>query len=283
MRTTQNPARFSHFLSGSLLTVALSLVPIASSQGQTLVSETFDTGVTFTGWNFTGGNIVNPPTFGQAVNNSSTTNQFFTTSFASTALKVDDTITATFQYNPNSTNINTVRVGLFSGTAASANGWAQFDNATAPSSTWSGYIGNLAVGSGTASLASLKGTSGNHPFFGAQTASNSVTQSFSTGTLRAASLTLARTNTGTVVTLREGANFGSLAPVVSYNDTTSAITSFNIFSLFFTTNADSGNGDMRYDTVTVTAIPEPSTAAALIGLTLGVVLLRIHRKRTLRA
>lgn len=281
MKTSQTPNCFSHFLSGSLLTVALSLVPIASSQGQTLVSETFDTGVTFTGWNFTGGTIANPPLFGDARNNSSTFNQFFTTSFASTALKVDDTITATFQYNPFSANIRSVRVGLFSGTAASSNGWAQFDNATAPSSTWTGYIGNLAVGSGTDSLASLKGTSGSHPFFGTQTASNSVTQSFSTGSFRAASITLARSDTAILVTLREGANFDSLATVVSYNDTTSAITSFNIFSLFFTTNGT--NGDMRYDTVTVTAIPEPSTAAVLIGLTLGVVLLRIHRKRTLRA
>jgi hypothetical protein len=245
------------------------------AQAQTLVSETFDAGVTFTGWNWTGGTIVNPPGVeGQARNNNSTFNQFFTTSFASTTLQVGDTITATFQYNPFSDNINSVRVGLFSGTAASANGWAQFDNTTAPSSTWTGYIGNLAIGSGN-SIASLRGTSGVHPFFEAPTGSASEAEFFGTGTFRAASLTLARpTSSAIVVTLSEGANFDSLASVVSYSDTTSAITSFNIFSLYFTTG-NALNGDMRYDNVTVSAIPEPSTWALLaVSLTALVVFRR---------
>jgi len=105
-------------------------------QAQILVSETFDAGVTFTDWYWTGGNMINPPgDEGQARNNNSTFNQFFTTSFAPTSLAVGDTMTATFQYNPFSANINSVRFGLFSGTAATANGWAQFNDATAPSST----------------------------------------------------------------------------------------------------------------------------------------------------
>jgi hypothetical protein len=109
-----------------------------------------------------------------------------------------------------------------------------------------------------------------HPFFGAPTASDSVAQSFgtySTQTFRVASLTLERSISGIAVTLSEGANLGSLATVVSYNDTTSAITNFNIFSLYFTTTSE--NGDMRYDNVNVAlvAVPEPSTAAALIGVT----------------
>lgn len=262
------PRSFTQLLSRSLLVGALSLFTVATTQASTtLVSETFDTGVTFTGW-YSTGTITNPPQFGDARNNNSTTNQFFTTSFESTALEVGDSITATFQYNPFSENINTVRVGLFSGTAASENGWAQFDNATAPSSTWTGYIGNLAIGASGDSIASLRGTSGAHPFFGAPTGSSSVAQSFgtyNTQTFRVASLTLERSVSGTTVTLSEGANLGSLATVVSYEDTTSAITNFNIFSLYFTTTG--GNGDIRYDNVTVTAVPEPSTAAALIGVT----------------
>jgi hypothetical protein len=262
-------------LSKTLLAVALLLAPLAAIQGQTLVSNTFNTGVTFTGWNWTGGTIVNPPLFNDARNNNSTTNQFFTTSFTPTSLQVGDSITATFEYNPFSANISTVRVGLFSGTAASANGWAQFNNGTAPSSTWTGYIGNLAIGSGN-SLASLKGTSGTHPFFGTQTGSASEAEFFGTGTFRAASLTLARpTSAAIAVTLSEGANLASLATVVTYTDITSAITNFNVFSLYFTTT--SGNGDMRYDNITVTAIPEPSTLA-FIGLGLGALALLRRRQ-----
>jgi hypothetical protein len=239
-------------ISRSLIIGAFSLFSFATAQATTtLVSETFDTGVKFTGWHWTG-NIVNPPEFNNARNNNSTSNQIFTTSFPSTELDVGDTLTATFEYKPYSLNINTVRVGFFSGTAASANGWAQFDNNNAPSSTWAGYIGNLAIGSGF-SVASLRGSSGVHPFFTSPTGSNSVEQSFGAGTFRAASLTLKRTGSGIVVTLSEGADLGSLAKVISYTDTTSAITHFNIFSLFFTTI--DGNGDMRYDNVTVTAMP----------------------------
>jgi hypothetical protein len=250
-------------------------------QAQILVSETFDAGVTISGWNWTGGSIVNPPGVeGQARNNSSTFNQFFTTSFAPTSLAVGDIMTATFQYNPFSENINSVRFGLFSGTAATANDWAQFDNATAPSSTWVGYIGRLAIGSGN-SESSLKGTSGSHPFFGDQTGSASVAQSFGTGTLRAASLTLTREIDAMVVTLSEGSNFESLSTVVSYSDATAAVTNFNVFSLYFTTG-NALNGDMRYDNVTVQAVPEPSTYAlmALGGLFIFMAVRRARRRST---
>ena len=220
----------------------------SSSRYGTIVSENFDTGVTFTGWYWTGGNFENPPTFGQAWNRTSTANQFFTTSFDTTSLEVGDVMTATFQYNPNSVNIGSVRVGLFSGTAATGSGWDQWNNATAPSSTWTGYTGTLAI-AGVDSVAALKGTSGTHPFFGAPTASNAVAQSFGTGELRAAGLFLTRMSNGIVVTLAEGTTFASLAPVVSYTDGTSALTNFNILSFYSTTTG--GNVDMRYDTVRV--------------------------------
>ena len=224
------------------------------------MSETFDTGTTFTGWNWTGGSFQNPPTFNEAWNTVSAGQQFFTTSFTPTSLNVGDLMTATFLYNPNSVNVTSVRVGLFSGTAPTSNGWAQFDNDTAPSSTWTGYIGSMAIGSGS-SFASLKGTAGSHPYFGAPTGSNAVVQSFGTGSLRAASLTLERSIDSIVVSLSEGANFGSLSPVVSYTDTTSALTNFNILSFYTTT--PTGNVDMRYDTITLEAVPEPSTHALL--------------------
>jgi hypothetical protein len=262
---------------------ALMTVLLASAstiKAQVLVSETFDAGVTFTGWNWTGGSIVNPPGIeGQARNNNSTFNQFFTTSFASTSLAVGDVMTATFQYNPFSANISSVRFGLFSGTAATSNGWAQFNDATAPSSTWVGYIGRLAIGSGN-SVASLKGTSGSHPFFGDPTGSASNAEFFGTGTFRAASLTLTREIDAMVVTLSEGSNFESLSTVVSYSDATAAVTSFNVFSLFFTT--DGTNGDMRYDNVTVEVVPEPSTYAlmALGGLFIFIAVRRARRRST---
>jgi hypothetical protein len=242
--------------------MAAVLAFVSSAHGETLVSEDFNTGVTFTDWYWTGGSFQNPPSFNEAWNQSSTANQFFTTSFTPTSLAVGDSMLVTFQYNPNSLNINTVRVGLFSGTAATSNGWAQFVNATAPSSTWTGYIGNLAIGSGN-SIASLKGTSGDHPFFGAPTASSSAATSFGTGAVRAAGLTLERTIDSMVLTLSEGATLGTLSPVVSFTDSTSAITDFNLLS-FYATTSDASNGDMRYDTVRVVVVPEPSTYAVVL-------------------
>jgi len=265
-----------------LAIVTASAFPVVPNlTAQILVNETFNTGVTFTNWYWTGGSFQNPPTFNEAWNQSSAGQQFFTTSFAPTSLNVGDLMTATFLYNPNSVNITSVRVGLFSGTAPTENGWAQFDNDTAPSSTWTGYIGSLAIGSGNSS-ASLKTTTGTHPYFGAPAGITTAEQSFGTGALRAASFSLQRNDTSIVASLSEGANFGSLAPVVSYTDLDSAITSFNILSFYTTT--PSGNVDMRYDTVTVQAIPEPSVYALLalgVGL-FGVLKLRSMRRKTAR-
>jgi hypothetical protein len=257
-----------------LATTAASTAPTVSAQ--VLVSETFNTGTTFSGWYWTGGYFQNPPSFNEAWNQSSAGQQFFTTSFAPTSLNVGDLMTATFLYNPNSVNITSVRVGLFSGTAPTENGWAQFNNDTAPSSTWTGYIGSLAIGSGNSS-ASLKTTTGTHPYFGAPAGITTAEQSFGTGALRAASFSLQRNDTSIVVSLSEGANFGSLAPVVSYTDLDSAITSFNILS-FYTTTPE-GNVDMRYDTITLQAVPEPSTYALLA---IGVVLLAAAKMRSVR-
>lgn len=254
--------------------IAISASPAASAQ--VLLSQTFNTGVTFSGWYWTGGSFENPPSFPQAWNKSTATNQFLTRSFNATTLNVGQSMTASFEYNPASVNINSVRVGLFNGTAASTNGWNQWDNATAPSSTWRGYIGTLAIGSGN-STASLKGTSGTHPFFGAPTGSASAAQFFGTNATRAASLSLNRTAEAITLTLSEGANFASLAPVVSYVDSTSAITNFNVFSLYFTTTGT--NGDIRYDTVTVEAIPEPSVYALLVAAVVFLVAARMRHSR----
>ena len=264
-----------------LAITAASTAPTVSAQ--VLVSETFNTGTTFSGWYWTGGNFQNPPTFNEAWNQSSAGQQFFTTSITPTSLNVGDLMTATFLYNPNSLNITSVRVGLFSGTAPTENGWAQFDNAVAPSSTWTGYIGSLAIGSGNSS-ASLKNTTGTHPFFGAPAGITSAAQSFGTGALRAASFSLQRNDTSIVVSLSEGANFGSLAPVVSYTDLDSAITNFNILSFYTTT--PSGNVDMRYDTITLEAVPEPSTYALLaiaVVLLAGAKMRSVRRKATAQA
>ena len=254
-RTPRLPALFPAAVAVFFLLVAPPQAASASQYGN-IVSNNFDTGVVFTDWYWTSGTFQNPPSFNEAWNLGSSSQQFFTTSFTPTSLNVGDVITTTFLYNPNSVNISSVRVGLFSGTAPTANDWDQYDNATAPSSTWTGYIGSLAISnSGQSSYASLKGTSGNHPFFGAPTGSDAVTQTFGTGALRWGGLVLTRMSNGIVVTLlsgdinQDGTNSGSLAPLVTYTDTTSALTNFNILSFYTTT--PSGNVDMRYDTVRV--------------------------------
>lgn len=231
-----------------------------SAEAQILVSNNFTAPGTPTNFYWSGGSFTNA-NFNQAWNLNSSGQQIFTTSFTPTSLAVGDTLTTTFLYNAFSNNINSIRVGLFSGTAASSNGWSQFDSG-AFSSGWIGYTGILAINSGN-SAATMKTNINSNPFFGATNGSNSVALSFSNNSLNAGGLTLLRTADAMVVTLSQGADLVSLAPIVSFTNNTSAITNFNILALY---NASASQNDVRYDTVQVTyeAVPEPGTYALLL-------------------
>jgi hypothetical protein len=246
----------------TILLVATScvLMPLPQGKAQILVSNDFTAPGTPSNFFWSGGSFTNA-NFNQAWNLNSSGQQLFTTSFTPTSLAVGDTLTTTFLYNAFSNNINSIRVGLFSGTAASSNGWAQFDGA-AFSSGWVGYTGILAINSGN-SAATMKTNINSNPFFGATNGSNSVAQSFANGSLNAGGLTLERTIDAMVVTLSQGADLASLAPIVSFTNNTSAITNFNILALY---NAAGTQNDVRYDTVRVTyeAVPEPGTYALLL-------------------
>jgi hypothetical protein len=260
----------------STLMAAL-LASASTTKAEVLVSNNFNAPGTPSDFYWNAGSFTNA-SFNQAWNSSTTGQQFFTTSFASTSLGVGDVLKTTFLYNPNVTNISSVRVGLFSGTAATSNGWDQW-SASAFSSGWVGYTGTLAVLSGN-SAASLKTNTTGHSFFDATNGITSVAEFFGTGVLRAGSLTLERNIDSIVVTLSEGANFGSLAPVVSFTDNSSAITNFNILSFYM---QSSGNADMRYDTVQVEfeAVPEPNTyALLLLGGVLAFLMARRIRSRS---
>lgn len=236
------------------------LMPKHDGRAQILVSNDFNAPGTPSNFFWSGGSFTNA-NFNQAWNQNSSGQQIFTTSFTLTSLAVGDTLTTTFLYNAFSNNINSIRVGLFSGTAASSNGWSQFDSG-AFSSGWVGYTGILAINSGD-SAATMKTNINANPFFGATNGSNSVAQSFANGLVNAGGLTLERTIDGMVVTLSQGADLGSLAPIVSFTNNTSAITDFNIFALY---NASASQNDVRYDTVRVSyeAVPEPGTYALLL-------------------
>jgi len=264
----------------SLLVVA-AVVPALffnNLQAQILVSNDFNAPGTPSDFYWTGGSFTNA-TFNQAWNQVSTGQQFFTTSFAPTSLGVGDVLRTSFLYNANSTNITSVRVGLFSGIAATNNGWNQFDSANF-NYGWVGYTGTLAILGGN-SAASLKTNTASHAFFGATNGSTTVAQSFATGDLSAAAFSLTRTIDSIIVTLSQGTNFASLAPIVSFTNNTSAITNFNILSFYSTTPG--GNVDMRYDTVRVEfeAVPEPSTyALLLLGGVLAFLMARRIRSRS---
>ena len=254
----------------------ITLAPLASSA--TLVSETFDAGETFTGWYWNNGFYQNPPSFGMAWNQSSTSSQFFTTSFSSQTLAPGDSLSVSFNYQANSTNINTVRVGLFSGTAATANDWDQWDNTTpALSSTWKGYSANLRLAAGEVELRETS-TANAHPFFGGSALETDADVTFgATGDIRAARFSLENVGGSITLSLEEGANFATLSNVYTITDSVDPMTSgFNILSFYMTT--DTGNGDIRYDNITVSAIPEPGTLVmALVGLS-AVVLFRKRHK-----
>ena len=258
--------------------MAVLLASASTTKAQILVSNDFNAPGTPSGFFWSGGTFTNAA-FNEAWNQNSSGQQIFTTSFTPTSLSVGDVLRTTFQYNAFSNNINSIRVGLFSGTAATANTWAQF-NSSVFSSGWTGYTGVLAINSGN-SEANMKTNINSNPFFGATNGSNSVSQSFASGLLNAGGLTLERTVNGMVVTLSQGANLASLAPVVSFTNNTSVITNFNIFALYNATAA--GNVDVRYDTVRVEyqAIPEPSTyALLLLGGVFAFVIARQMRSRS---
>jgi hypothetical protein len=257
--------------------IALIFVLTSPVQAQILVSNNFNAPGTPSNFFWSGGNFTNAA-FNEAWNLNSSGQQIFTTSFTPTSLSVGDILRTTFQYNAFSNNISSIRVGLFSGTAASANTWAQF-NSSVFSSGWTGYTGVLAINSGN-SVANMKTNINSNPFFGATNGSNSVAQSFANGSLNAGGLTLERTANGMVVTLSQGANLASLTPIVSYTNNTSAITNFNIFALY---NASGAQNDVRYDTVRVEyqAIPEPNTyALMLLGGIFAFVMVRRMRGRS---
>lgn len=247
-------------------------------EAQILVSNDFTAPGTPSNFNWTGGSFTNA-TFDQAWNSVSTGQQYFATSFTPTSLGVGDTLTTTFLYNPNSTNITSVRVGLFSGTPATVNGWNQFA-ADSPAYSWVGYVGSLAMGSGNSAV-SMKTNTNTHSFFGATNGSSSVAEFFGFSNTVAASLSVVRNADSIVSTLSQGLNLASLTTVVSFTNTSSAITNFNILSFYTTTPG--GNVDMRYDTVRVEfqAIPEPSTyALMLLGGIFVLVFVRRARRRS---
>lgn len=276
--STHKTSRLTNPLTRGLLSCIflITLAPIASSA--TLVSETFDTGETFTDWYWNQGDYENPPSFGMAWNKNTTTQQFFTTSFSSQTLAPGDSLSVSFNYQANSTNINTVRVGFFSGTAATGDdGWDQWNYGTALSSTWKGYSANLRLAAGEVELRE-KPTAGEHPFFHGSALGTDTDVTFgATGAIRAARFSLENVGGSITLSLEEGANFATLSNVYSITDSVDPMTSgFNILSFYMTT--DPGNGDMRYDNITASVIPEPGTLVmALVGLS-AIVLFRKRHK-----
>jgi len=255
--------------------MAVLLASASTTKAQVLVSNDFTSPGIPSDFFWSGGSFTNA--FDQARNQNSSGQQIFTTSFAPTSLGVGDVLRTTFLYNAFSNNITSIRVGLFSGTAATSNTWSQFD-ASVFSSGWTGYTGILAMGSGN-SAATMKTNTSSHAFFGATNGSNAVAQSFAHASLNAAGLSLLRTSDAIVVTLSQGADLASLTPIVSFTNSSSAITDFNIFALY---NASGSQNDVRYDTVRVEyeAIPEPSTyALLLLGGVFAFVMARRMRSR----
>jgi hypothetical protein len=267
----------TNLLTRGFLSCIFLITLAAPASSATLVSETFDTDETFTNWYWNAGSYQNPPSFGMAWNQSTTANQFFTTSFSAQTLAPGDSLSVSFNYQANSENINTVRVGFFSGTAATDNGWNQWDNSTAVSSTWKGYSANLRLAAGEVELRETP-TDNQHAFFGGSDLGTDTDVTFgSTGNIRAARFSMENVGGSMLLTLEEGANFATLSNVYSITDSNSPITSgFNILSFYMTTDTDSGNGDMRYDNVTVSVIPEPSSLALMV---LAIVAGAFFRKR----
>jgi len=227
--------------------------------------------------NFSDGNRTNNPawfvsngdfvvSFEEANNNNTSVNQFFTTAFGEVSLNDQEGFRLTLSYRPEGALLNTVRVGLFSGIAPTADGWAQF-TAGQPTRDWRGYYATVGV-DGTADTQLVRNDNAvdDHAFFSGTAIGGNGTSVNTAGsaTFRVLRFEMYRNGSDMVMEVFEGPNAANLVSLNQQTDSSGVFTDFNNVSFYQTTSG--GNGHIRYDNITLElfVVPEPSAKLLLI-------------------
>ncbi len=246
------------------------------STANTIVTDDFSDGDRTNGVEWTISNGTFPVQFGEANNNNSSLNQFFTTGFTATDLANGEGLRVTLSYRAEGSNLSTVRVGLFDGDTPSADGWDQFI-AGNDTRDWRGYLATVGVdGSAPTQLMRNDNTVDDHAFFDStQVGTNGASISTAgSSDFRMLRLELLRDGADMEMEISEGANAAGLTVLGSASDSSAFFDGFNNVSFYQTT--DGGNGHIRYDDITVETyvIPEPASLIMLFG---GLALLWLRR------
>mgnify|MGYP001187721104 CR=1 FL=1 len=215
---------------------------------------------------------------GSAFNNNSTLNQFFTTSFTATDIADGTGLRLSLAYRPDGANLNSLRVGIYSGVAPSADGWAQF-SAGQPTRDWLGYYANIGLTNQSATTIVFNNNIvDDHAFFSGTILGTPGPGTNVAGVLsfRSVVFEMSRAGTDMVLDVYEGQDLDNLTLIASATHAGGSFSGFNNIALFQTTG-NNLNGNIRYDDITLSTfvVPEPSTLMLLIA---GATLLGLRRK-----
>jgi hypothetical protein len=230
----------------------------------TVMSESFQKGLrqadgAAADWYFTAGSFSTEHK--SADNRNSSHNQYLTTAVPATELSAKQSIRISFRFAAGlktSAAAPKLMVGLFTGKAATTDGWNQYQ----PDGTgrdWSGYAVALATDASPAlawrTAAGTDGTANKHPFFDRLTLGEAEPSKevYTPGTWRTARVELKLDAEGrAVVTLWDGPDEAGLAEVlrVTETDPANAPRRFDNLAFYFVT-ADDKNGRIAIDDVKV--------------------------------
>ena len=222
-----------------------------TAHAATLLTDTFSDGdrTNHPAWFISQGSF--NVAFGEANNNNSSANQFFTTAFAPTRPDDQQGLRVTLSYRPEGLNLSSVRVGVFAGDPPAADSWDQW-NPGNPTRAWRGYVASIAVnGSSATEIRRNDNDTDNHAFFaGAMIGSPGTTlHTAGSSVFRWIRFELYRRQEAMVLEVFEGPTQNDFVSLGQVTDEDALMDDFRNLALYQTTSG--GNGHIRYDNITL--------------------------------
>jgi hypothetical protein len=228
------------------------LAGIAILHAETILSDNFSDGdrTNDPAW-FISQGLFNV-SFGEANNNNSSANQFFTTSFTPAFLGDQRGLRVTLSYRPEGANLATVKVGLFDGLAPTEDGWDQWSPGSL-TRDWRGFLASIAVdGTSATEIRRNDNDTDDHAFFGGTTIGSPGTTLNTAGSavFRWIRFEMYRSEEQMVLEVFEGPTREDVVSVGQVTDDDAPFfDGFNNLAFYQTTSA--GNGHIRYDNITL--------------------------------